>query len=356
MHQPIRDLMTDKFHEFYDGNSYVLGKNVREFEKQYAGFCGVDHCVGVASGLDALVLCLKALDIGQGDEVIVPSHTFFATWLAVSTVGATPIPVEPRINTCNLNPELLSDAITNRTKAILPVHLYGQPCEMESILMVANKHNIHVIEDNAHAQGATYRGQVTGSLGIINATSFYPGKNIGALGDAGAVTTRTNELATRVAMLRNYGSSVKYYHEEKGVNSRLDEIQAGFLSIKLKFLKKWNEERRAIAQKYHERLKGVGDINIPDEINESKSVYHIYMIRTSRRNELKLHLLKSNVDTLIHYPVPPHLQIAYSDLGFRKGDFAIAEEISNTCLSLPIYPGLSDEAIDFITDAIGRFY
>ena len=236
MHQPIRELMINKFEEIYDSNSYVLGKNVAEFEKNYAKFCGVDYCAGVASGLDALVLCLKALNVKNGDEVIVPSHTFVATWLAVSIVGATPIPVEPRLNTYHINPELLPEAITKNTKVILPVHLYGQSCEMDPIIDIAKKHNVSVVEDNAHAQGATYKGRVTGSFGIINATSFYPGKNLGAFGDAGAVTTHSKELASRIATLRNYGSSRKYYNEEKGINSRLDEIQAGFLSIKLNFI------------------------------------------------------------------------------------------------------------------------
>lgn len=356
MHQPIRELMINKFEEFYDSNSYVLGKNVADFEKNYAKFCGVGYCVGVASGLDALVLCLKALDIKNGDEVIVPSHTFVATWLAVSAVGATPIPVEPRLNTYNINPELLTEVITEHTKVILPVHLYGQPCEMDAIMDIAKNHNVSVVEDNAHAQGATYKGRVTGSFGTINATSFYPGKNLGALGDAGAVTTNSKELAFRIATIRNYGSSRKYYNEEKGINSRLDEIQAAFLSIKLNFIEKWNTERTDIAHKYNRRLKGIGDIITPYDANGSRSVYHLYVIRTAKRDALQQHLHKNNIGTLVHYPIPPHLQRAYSDTGFKRGNFAIAEEIANTCLSLPVYPGLGDGAIDFIADTIRKFF
>jgi len=348
--------MVDKFEEFYDNNSFILGRNVEEFEKQYAAFCETKYCIGVANGLDALVLCLKALNIKSGDEVIVPSNTYIATWLAVSIVGATPIPVEPRLTTYNLNPDLIQGVITKRTRAIIPVHLYGQPCEMDSIVDIAKRFNLSIIEDNAQAQGATYNNKITGSFGIVNATSFYPGKNLGALGDAGAITTDSEELSKRVASLRNYGSEKKYYNEVKGVNSRLDELQAGFLSIKLNCIQEWNEQRNAVALKYNDRLNGVGDLIIPSLAEGAKPVYHLYVVRTKSRKELQEYLLANGIGTMIHYPIPPHLQKAYADHQYKKNDFQIAEQIADTCLSLPIYPGLSDASIDFIVSKISEFY
>ena len=356
MHQPLRKLMMEEFEKFYDSSSFVLGHNCLKFEKQYAEFCKSRYCVGVGNGLDALVLCLKGLNVNVGDEVIVPANTYIATWLAISVVGAKPVPVEPRINTYNINPGLIPDAITRHTKAIIPVHLYGQPCEMDLILDTAKKHAIHVIEDNAQAHGASYKGRVTGSFGIMNATSFYPGKNLGALGDAGAVTTNSETLAKRVTSLRNYGSSEKYYNEEKGINSRLDEIQAGFLSVKINFIEAWNKERIDIAKKYNDLLKGIGDIIIPETAEGATSVYHLYVIRTSKRNALKEHLYENGIGTVIHYPVPPHLQKAYSDLNLKSERLPIAEELANTCLSLPIYPGLDDSSIELICKKIREFY
>lgn len=356
MNEAIKQDALNTFTSFLDEGWYVLGKRVALFEEAYATFSGTTHCAGVANGLDALILALKALDIQAGDEVIVPSNTYIASWLAISYVGATPVPVEPRESTCNINPELIEQAITPKTKAIMPVHLYGQCCEMEKIMSIAQQHNLYVIEDNAQSQGATCNGKTTGSFGHINATSFYPGKNLGAYGDAGAVTTNLSELDQRVRVLRNYGSQQKYYNEVKGINSRLDELQAGLLHLKLKHLQHWNTERIQIADWYHEQLVNVGDLNLPQLAKGCTSVYHLYVVRTSRRNELQAHLQSKGIGTLIHYPIPPHLQQAYQEFKFQQGDFPIAERIAESCLSLPLYPGLSKEEVDYICATIQGFY
>jgi dTDP-4-amino-4,6-dideoxygalactose transaminase len=356
MHQPLREQMVAKFEEFYDAQWYVLGKNTRAFEEEYARYCGTSHCVGVANGLDALMLSLRVLGVKAGDEVIVPSNTFIASWLAVSMVGGVPVPIEPRKSTYNINPDLIGEAITPRTKAVMPVHLFGQPCEMPAIMNVCDRHSLAVVEDNAQSQGATYVGRKTGSFGIVNATSFYPGKNLGALGDGGAVTTSSPELAHQVATLRNYGSSRKYFNDEMGVNSRLDEVQAGFLSIKLKLLDNWNSQRLAIARKYSERLNGSGDIVLPVEAKGAGCVYHLYVVRTKKRDSLQEYLTSHGVGTLVHYPVPPHLQKAYAGYNFKKGQFPIADEIAETSLSLPIYPGLREDEIEYVSDLIRKFF
>jgi dTDP-4-amino-4,6-dideoxygalactose transaminase len=335
---------------------YILGKEVEEFEKSYALFSDTKYCIGVANGLDALVLSLKALEIGDGDEVIVPSNTYIASWLAVSYVGATPIPVEPCIKTYNIDCNRIAEKINSKTKAIMPVNLYGQAAELSTIIEIANKHNLHVIEDNAQSQGAAYNNKKTGSWGHINATSFYPGKNLGALGDAGAITTNDDALAQKVRVLRNYGSEKKYYNEVKGINSRLDEIQAAILSVKLKQLNIDNAERKRQAQVYQHELSSVGDLIFPHIAKNADSVYHIYLIRTKYRDELQQYLADNNIGTIIHYPVPPHLQKAYADLNYKKGDFPVAEEIANTCLSLPLYPGLSPANQEKIINAIKSFF
>ncbi len=335
---------------------FILGDQVKQFEKSYADYSGVNHCVGLGNGLDALILSLRALEIGEGDEVIVPSNTYIATWLAVSYVGAIPIPVEPRIETYNLNPDLIEAKINSRTKAIIPVNLYGQCVEMTSIMNIALKHNLVVIEDNAQAQGAICDGKAAGSFGHINATSFYPGKNLGALGDAGAITTNDKKLADKVEVLRNYGSQKKYFNEVKGYNSRLDEIQAGFLSIKLKKLSADNSERVRIAEIFNEELKGIGDLVLPVLGAGCSSVFHIYLIRTKNRDALQKHLSEHAIGSMIHYPVPPHLQEAYHELNFKKGDFPLAEEIAETCLSLPLYPGLQSDQIEKIIGTVKSFF
>lgn len=356
MNTEIKAEILLNFKQFIDKGWYVLGEQVKQFESEYAEYCATKYCSGVANGLDAIIIALKALNIGEGDEVIVPSNTYIATWLAVSYVGATPVPVEPRIQTYNLNPELIEQAITPKTKAILPVHLYGQCCEMEAIMQIAQQHNLYVVEDNAQAQGASYGGKITGSFGHINATSFYPGKNLGAFGDAGAITTNDESLWQKANTIRNYGSNKKYYNELKGMNSRLDELQAGLLSIKLKHLNKWNQERQQIARGYSEALNGVGDLILPELAQDASSVYHLFVIRTNQRNALQQYLTENKIGTLIHYPLPPHLQQAYQDLPFKKGEFPIAEEIAKTCLSLPIYPGLQKQEIDYIADRINMFF
>ncbi len=335
---------------------FILGKQVDDFERAYARFNSVSDCIGVANGLDALVLCLKALGIGEGDEVIVPSNTYIASWLAVSYVGATPVPVEPRPDTYNIDPSLIEKKISSRTKAIMPVHLYGQAAEMKEIISLAKKHSLFVVEDNAQAQGALCNEVLTGSWGHINGTSFYPGKNLGALGDAGAITTNDPALARKVRSLRNYGSQKKYYNEVKGVNSRLDELQAAFLSVKLKSLAEQNIHRQALAAAYDTSLKGIGDIVLPKTAEGCTAVYHLYVIRTKHRDALQAHLAAAGIGTVIHYPVPPHLQEAYADLKYKKGDFPLAEEIAETCLSLPLYPGMQQHQIEQVAHTINSFF
>lgn len=333
-----------------------MGENVKEFEKQYASFNKVNYCVGVSNGLDALHLSLKTLEIGEGDEVIVPSNTYIASLLAVSYVGATPVLVEPDKQTYNIDPQKIEIAITSKTKAIMPVHLYGQACQMEAIMEIAKKHNLKVIEDNAQSQGALFNGKPTGSWGDINGTSFYPGKNLGALGDAGGVTTNDEALMIKASMLRNYGSNKKYHNEVVGFNMRLDECQAAFLNVKLKYLAEWTQQRQTIAQWYFEALEGIEEIILPKTALGATHVYHLFVIRALNRDQLQTHLNENGIGTLIHYPIPPHLQKAYQHLGFKKGDFPIAEEIANTCLSLPIWPGMTKEIVDNIAGVIRKFY
>lgn len=349
-----KKLLNEAFESFLDSGYYILGNNLSKFESEFAHFSGSKYCLGVGNGLDALVLSLRALNIGPGDEVIVPSNTYIATWLAVSQVGADVIPVEPRIGTYNLNPELIQDKITERTRAIIPVHLYGQVAEMDAICSLAAKSGVFVIEDNAQAQGATHLGKRTGSWGNVNATSFYPGKNLGCLGDGGAITTDDEQIKEKILMLRNYGSKIKYYNEIKGYNSRLDEIQAAFLSVKLSVLDMDNAERRNLALYYNRNLKNIGDLVLPELLCDS--VFHIYVIRTKRRNELQEYLSSRGIGSLIHYPVPPHLQKAYSELNYKKGSFPVAEEIAETCLSLPLFPGMTAEQIEYVVDNISKFY
>jgi dTDP-4-amino-4,6-dideoxygalactose transaminase len=356
MHSEIREEMHLAFSNVYDTNWYVMGNHVSQFEQEYALFNQTNYCIGVSNGLDALHLALKAVGVGAGDEVIVPSNTYIATALAVSYVGATPIFVEPNIETYNIDPKNIEAAITSKTKAIMPVHLYGQACEMEAIMQIAKKHNFYVIEDNAQAQGATYNGKTTGSWGHANGTSFYPGKNLGALGDAGAVTTNDQELATKIKMLGNYGSQKKYYNEVIGHNMRLDEVQAAFLSVKLKYLNKWTAQRQEIANWYENALKDVPQIILPKTAIHATHVYHLYVIRTPQRDELITYLNNKGIGTLIHYPIPPHLQGAYKELGFQKGDFPVAEELANTTVSLPVWYGITKKEVDEVASQIKTFF
>jgi dTDP-4-amino-4,6-dideoxygalactose transaminase len=318
---------------------YVLGREVETFEREFADYCGVKHCVGVGNGLEALHLILRAYDIKAGDEVIVPSNTYIATWLAVSYAGATPVPVEPDARTFNLDPNLIEDAVTPRTKAIMPVHLYGQPADMDPILEAARKHGLKVIEDNAQAQGARYKGRRTGSLGDAAGNSFYPGKNLGAFGDAGALTTNDAELADRVRTLRNYGSKKKYYNDVKGFNSRLDELQAAFLRVKLKKLDEWNGRRRAVATSYMAALLNTPNLTLPFVPDWAEPVWHLFVVRCLKRDVLQNKLAMAGVGTLIHYPVPPHLSGAYAERKWKQHDFPIAENLADTVLSLPMEIG-----------------
>ena len=338
-----------------DSAWYIMGDSLKNFETEYASFSTTKHAIGVSNGLDALHLSLRGLGIGEGDEVIVPSNTYIATLLAVSMCGAKPVFVEPNEATFNIDPNKIREKITAQTRAIVPVHLYGQACEMEAIMDIASENKLVVIEDNAQAHGATFNTKITGSFGHSNATSFYPGKNLGALGDAGGITTQDDATAEKILMLRNYGSKVKYYNEIKGYNCRLDEIQAGVLSVKLKFLQGWTQERQTIARWYDEYLKDLPEITLPQTAALSSHVYHLYVIRHPSRDGLQAHLSQKGIGTLIHYPVPPHLQKAYSELGFKKGDFPIAEKMAETVLSLPIYPGLQKIEVEYICKQISEF-
>lgn len=349
------DILTS-FEEFFDSNWYVLGDRVEKFEKEYATFNQTNYAIGLSNGLDALHIALKTLGIGTGDEVIIPSNTYIATALAVSYVGAKPVFVEPNIITYNLDPSKIEIAITDKTKAIMPVHLYGQACEMEAIMAIAEKYNLFVIEDNAQAQGASYKNRLTGSWGNINGTSFYPGKNLGALGDAGAITTDDSALAEKAKVLRNYGSAKKYHNEIIGYNMRLDECQAGFLSVKLKYLAEWTEQRQQIASWYNDALKNIDGMILPQTAEYASHVYHLYIVRTKKRDALQVYLKQHGIGTLIHYPIPPHLQKAYSHLGYRKGDFPVAEEISDTCLSMPLWPGIKKSEVLIVCRTIKWFF
>lgn len=340
------------YHRVMDSGHYLLGKELEAFEAEFAAYCGAKHCVAVGNGLDALHLILRAYEIGEGDEVIVPANTFIATWLAVSYAGATPIGVEPDAKTSNLDPARIEAAITPRTKAIMPVHLYGQPADMDPINALAKKHGLKVIEDSAQAQGARYQGRRTGTLGDAAAHSFYPGKNLGAFSDAGAVTTNDDQLADLVRTLRNYGSKKKYFHDFKGFNSRVDEIQAAFLRVKLKKLDEWNARRQAVAARYLNELAGVASVTLPFVPAWAEPVWHLFVIRHAQRDALQQRLATEGVGTLIHYPVPAHLAGAYKDLGGSPGDFPLSETAAQTVLSLPIGPHLTAAQVDRVIAAI----
>lgn len=355
-HEMMKTQLYAACEQVIESGWFIMGRSVVKFEKQYAALSTTNDAVGVANGLDALTISLRALGITSGDEVIVPSNTYIASWLSVSAVGATPIPIEPCMQTYNIDVTKIEKAITSRTKAIMPVHLYGLPCQMDVIMTLAKKHNLYVIEDNAQAHLATFNGKITGSFGHLNATSFYPGKNLGALGDGGAVTGNDQNLMDDVRVLRNYGSEKKYYNKVKGVNSRLDEIQAAFLSVKLDFIEELTNERKKIASKYDRELANIKDLKLPFVNQGATHVYHIYLIRTKRRDELLNFLEENGIGSLVHYPIPPHLQNAYKELGYKSGDFPIAEEIAETCLSIPLYPGLNDNEVDYIIKTIKMFF
>ncbi|PIP03779.1 MAG: erythromycin biosynthesis sensory transduction protein eryC1 [Hydrogenophilales bacterium CG_4_10_14_3_um_filter_58_23] len=339
-HIELRLQLQDAFERVLNSGWYIQGNELKLFEEEFAHYCEAKHCIGVGNGLDALHLILRAYGIGDGDEVIVPSNTYIATWLAASYAGATPIPVEPDERTYNIDPARIEAAITSRTKAIMVVHLYGQPADMDAIIVIAKKHNLKVIEDAAQAHGARYKGKRVGTLGDAAGFSFYPGKNLGAIGDGGAVTTSDAELAEKIRVLGNYGSHVKYHNEVKGYNSRLDELQAAFLRAKLKKLEAWNSQRKVVAADYFHQLNG-SNLVLPFVPEWADPVWHLFVVRSQQRENLQAHLQQQGIGTMIHYPIPPHLQPAYSELGYKQGDFPIAEAIHREVLSLPMGPTMS---------------
>ena len=354
MEKELDQELRNAFERVYSRSWYILGEEDKAFEQAFASYLGVNNCVGVGNGLDALVLALRALKIGPGDEVIVPSNTYIASVLAISYAGATPVLVEPDIDTFNINPHLIESAITGKTKAIMPVHLYGQACDMDPVMKIADKHGLFVIEDCAQAHGATYKGKKVGTFGNAAGFSFYPGKNLGALGDSGAVVTDNDELASEIRALSNYGSDYKYHHILKGINSRMDEMQAAFLSVKLPHLDRMNHERRRIADMYSSKINNPKVI-LPAVNPECVPVWHIYGVRCEERDALENFLKERGIGTNKHYPTPIHLQEAYKDLAIPEGTLPIAEKICKTELSLPIYYGMTDEEIQYVIDSVNEF-
>lgn len=353
INQCHRSELVAAFERVLDSGWYVLGQEVERFEAEYANWCGVAHAVGVGNGLDALSLVLRAWDIGPGDEVIVPSNTYIASWLAVTHVGARPIPVEPDPDSFNIDPDLIEAAISPRTRAIMPVHLYGRPAEMDAIIQIGIRYGLRVLEDAAQAHGAIYRGRRLGGHGDAVAWSFYPGKNLGALGDGGAITTNDTALANRLRQLRNYGSRVKYHNVEIGFNSRLDELQAAILNAKLPFLEDENRRRAVVA---HDYLDGLADINsvlrLPNTGLNEQSAWHLFVVRSEQRDALAQRLANAGVGTVIHYPVAPHLQQAYASLGLPRGSFPVSERLHEEVLSLPIGPTQTREQTRSVIDAV----
>ncbi len=352
----VRKEIEVALHEVLTGCDFILGTQVEKFESAFAHFLRVEHAIGVSSGLDALRLSLMALDVGPGDEVIIPANTYIATALAVSAVGARPRLVDCDPATYNLAPRSIEPAMTSRTRAIIPVHLTGQSADMDPVLEIAQRHGLHVIEDAAQAHGTLYKGRACGSLGFMGSFSFYPGKNLGAYGDAGMVSTHDSKLAERVRCLRNYGQRAKYEHIEKGLNARLDTVQAAILNVKLRHLQEWNAQRVAHAETYRRLLYGVGDITFQQQVPCSTHIYHLLVIETDQRDDLKNFLDLVGIQTGIHYPKPIHLQEAYADLGYRPGDFPQAERLAKRVLSLPMYPELREDQIERVARAIRKFF
>lgn len=349
VHAALREPLTEAFARVMDSGWFILGPEVEAFEAEFAAYCNVGHCVGVANGLEAIHLLLRAYGVGAGDEVIVPSNTFIATWLAVSQCGAIPVPVEPDAATHNLDPARIAAAITPRTRAIIPVHLYGQCADMAPIMKLAEAHGLFVIEDAAQAQGARYHGTRAGGLGHAAATSFYPGKNLGALGDGGAVLTNDAVIAEKVRLLRNYGSAVKYQHQETGYNSRLDELQAAFLRVKLQRLDAWNDARRHIADAYQQALTGL-PLVLPFVPVWAEPVWHLYVVRSTARDALQKALHAQHIGTVIHYPTPPHQQPCYP--AFAAQHLPVAEQLATEVLSLPISPLQTKEETARVIEAV----
>ncbi|MBR4586767.1 MAG: DegT/DnrJ/EryC1/StrS family aminotransferase [Lachnospiraceae bacterium] len=354
MEVELKDELYEAFKRVLSNSYYIRGQECERFEAAFANYCGVKYCVGVGNGLDAIMLILKALGVGKGDEVIVPANTFIATALAVTYVGAKPVLVDPDIRTFNIDPSKIEIAITPKTKVIIPVHLYGQACEMDAIMSIAQMHGLKVVEDCAQAHGAKYKGKNVGTFGDAAGFSFYPGKNLGALGDAGAVVTNDSDLAEKIRALGNYGSDYKYHHIYQGNNSRLDELQAAFLSVKLPHLDRMNAYRRKVAKKYNEGIKNPNIIT-PSVMDGCEHVWHVYAIRSKKRDELERYLNEKGIGPNKHYPIPIHMQECYKNLGIKKGSLPIAEEISETELSLPMYYGITDEEVKYIIDVINGF-
>ncbi len=354
-HAELADELRAAFDRVLESGWFVLGREVAAFEAEFADYCGTAHCVGVANGLEAMYLALRAWDIGPGDEVIVPANTYIATWLAVTMTGATPVPVEPDAATRNIDPSLIEAAVTPRTRALLVVHLYGLPADMAAIMPVARRHGLRVLEDAAHAHGARLDGVRAGALGDAAAFSFFPSKNLGALGDGGAVTTCDAALAERMRVLRNYGSVVKYHNLEKGINSRLDELQAALLRVKLPRLDAWNERRAALARRYLDGLAGL-PLRLPVTPPGCEPVWHVFTVRSERRDQLAAHLKAQGVDTMIHYPIPPHMQPAYPEYAHLSGTLPRTEAIHREILSLPLWPQMDAAGQDHVIQATRGFF
>ena len=351
----LRGELDAAFHRVMDSGWYILGEEVEAFEREWAAYCGVTHCIGVGNGLDALHLVLRAWGIGQGAEVIVPSNTYVATWLAVSYAGATPVPVEPDPRTYNIDSGRIEAAITGRTRAVIPVHLYGQPADMDPINEIAARHGLKVLEDAAQAHGARYKGRRAGALGDAAGWSFYPGKNLGAFGDGGAVTTNDDGLADRLRVLRNYGSRVKYFNEVKGFNSRLDPLQAAFLRVKLTHLDEWNARRGSLVQTYFSGLGGVSKLTLPMVLDAADPCWHVFVVRHPERDALQATLNQRGIGTLIHYPVPPHRSQAYRDLGPGRFTLPLAEAVAATVLSLPLGPHIAETEVALVAGTVAAF-
>jgi dTDP-4-amino-4,6-dideoxygalactose transaminase len=352
----LRTELDAAYHRVMESGWVLLGRELETFEAEYAASIRTKHCVGVANGLEAMQLVLMALGVKSGDEVIVPSHGYIATWLAVTHVGATPVPCEPDPKTYNLDPARIAALVTSRTKVILPIHLYGQTADMAAINEVAHRHGLFVLEDAAQSHGARCNGEAAGALGHAAGVSFYPSKNLGAMADAGAVTTNDDTLADKLRHLRNYGSKVRYQHEYLGLNSRLSELQAAFLRAKLPSLEKWNERRSVLASRYQEQLRGIGDLVLPFVPVWADPVWHLFVIRTAQRDALQRCLAEHEIGTQIHYPVPPHLSRAYAAAGWKRGDFPLAEKFAGEVLSLPIGPHITSPQVDHVCDSVRAFF
>jgi dTDP-4-amino-4,6-dideoxygalactose transaminase len=351
----LKKELDDAYQRVMSSGWYVLGTEVEGFETEFAGYCKSRFCVGVGNALEGLELILRGYDIGDGDDVIVPSNTYIASWLAVSHAGATPVPVEPDIETHNLDPALVEKAITRRTRAIMPVHLYGQSADVGPLKAIAEKYGLKLIADAAQAHGARYRGRAVGSLGDAAAFSFYPSKNLGCFGDGGAITTDDSKLAERIRILRNYGSRNRYFNDERGFNSRLDELQAALLRVKLRKLDEWNERRRKLASVYLDQLSNIEGISLPHVPEWAEPCWHLFVIRHPHRDKLQAALKESGIGTIVHYPVPPFLQKAYADFQLKPGSLPICEQLAREVLSIPIGPHLAPESQQAVISAIKKF-